>query len=108
MHRQAWLIGRPMANEEEIGERLPKKLALPIFSSDAISSSAYATEEILFVTAVGGSSLALGLSKLVPIAALSWRGLRPAAERAKSARRMSESFSIRRSTRARKLRALRS
>ena len=34
-------------SEEEIGERLSKRLALPIFSSDAISSSAYATEEIL-------------------------------------------------------------
>jgi amino acid transporter len=40
---------------------------LAVFSSDAISSTAYATEEILFVIAVGGSSLALGLSKLVPI-----------------------------------------
>src|SRR4051794_28243106 len=42
-------IGRPLANEEEIGERLSKKKALAIFSSDAISSSAYATEEILRV-----------------------------------------------------------
>ena len=33
--------------KKEIGERLSKKLALPIFSSDAISSSAYATDEIL-------------------------------------------------------------
>jgi amino acid transporter len=38
-----------------------------VFSSDAISSTAYATEEILFVTAVGASSLALGLRVLVPI-----------------------------------------
>src|SRR3954451_4792993 len=41
------LLGRPLANEEEIGERLSKKKALAIFSSDAISSSAYATEEII-------------------------------------------------------------
>jgi len=40
-----------------------------VFSSDAISSTAYATEEILFVTAIGASSLALGLNRLVPIAA---------------------------------------
>ena len=39
-----------------------------VFSSDALSSTAYATEEILFVVATGASSLALGLSKLVPIA----------------------------------------
>src|SRR6185295_7272039 len=40
---------------------------LAVFSSDAISSTAYATEEILFVVAVGGSSLALGLNTLIPI-----------------------------------------
>ena len=45
----ASLLGRPLASEEEIGERLSKKKALAIFSSDAISSSAYATEEILRV-----------------------------------------------------------
>ena len=42
-----FFFGRPLASEEEIGERLSKKKALAIFSSDAISSSAYATEEIL-------------------------------------------------------------
>ena len=48
------LLGRPLASEEEIGERLSKKKALAIFSSDAISSSAYATEEILRVLILGG------------------------------------------------------
>jgi amino acid transporter len=62
------LIGRPIPTSEEEHQRLPKTIALATFSSDAISSTAYATEEILFVIAVGGSSLALGLSKLVPIA----------------------------------------
>ncbi|MGZ6079636.1 MAG: APC family permease, partial [Myxococcaceae bacterium] len=47
-------------------ERLPKKLALPIFSSDAISSSAYATEEILRVLVLAGAG-ALLLS--LPVAA---------------------------------------
>src|SRR3954464_5367446 len=61
-------IGRPLANSESDHQRLPKTIALATFSSDAISSTAYATEEILFVIAVGGSSLALGLSKLIPIA----------------------------------------
>ncbi len=50
------LFGRQLSNEEDAFERLPKKLALPIFSSDAISSSAYATEEILRVLVVGGAS----------------------------------------------------
>ena len=52
-------IGRPLATEEEIGERLSKKKALAIFSSDAISSSAYATEEILRVLILAGTGAAL-------------------------------------------------
>jgi amino acid transporter len=61
------LVGRPLATTEMEHQRISKTIALAVFSSDAISSTAYATEEILFVVAVGGSSLALGLSKLVPI-----------------------------------------
>ncbi|MDP1792945.1 MAG: amino acid permease [Acidimicrobiales bacterium] len=61
-------IGKPLASSEADHQRLPKTIALATFSSDAISSTAYATEEILFVTAVGASSLALGLGKLVPLA----------------------------------------
>jgi amino acid transporter len=62
------LLGRPIATEEQEHQRLPKTIALATFSSDPISSSAYATEEILFVTAVGTSSLALGLDVLMPMA----------------------------------------
>src|SRR5436190_8590899 len=51
-------------------QRIPKTIGLAVFSSDAISSTAYATEEILFVIAIAPSSLALGLSKLVPIAVM--------------------------------------
>jgi amino acid transporter len=61
------IVGRPLATSEQEHQRIPKTIALAVFSSDAISSTAYATEEILFVTAVGASSLALGLSVLVPI-----------------------------------------
>src|SRR6476659_7666535 len=61
------VVGRPLATTQMEEQRLPKTIALAVFSSDALSSTAYATEEILFVVAVGGSSLALGLSKLVPI-----------------------------------------
>ena len=63
-----FLVGRPLSSAEAEHQRLPKKIALATFSSDPISSTAYATEEILFVTAVGGSSLALGLTKLIPMA----------------------------------------
>ncbi|MDQ3898791.1 MAG: APC family permease [Actinomycetota bacterium] len=61
------LVGRPIATSEQEHQRLRKLVALPTFSSDALSSTAYATEEILFVVAAGGSSLALGLSRLVPL-----------------------------------------
>jgi amino acid transporter len=68
---RGYLFGRPLASEEELGERLSKKKALAIFSSDAISSSAYATEEILRVLIVGGAAaLAYGLEISVAIAIL--------------------------------------
>jgi amino acid transporter len=74
-------IGRPLASEEEIGERLSKKKALAIFSSDAISSSAYATEEILRVLVLAGAGAALSfslpiavaISVLLAVVALSYR-----------------------------------
>ena len=64
---RAVVFGRPLSTEEEIGERLSKAKALAIFSSDAISSSAYATEEILRVLLLGGAA-ALFLSLEVSIA----------------------------------------
>jgi amino acid transporter len=63
---RAVLFGRPLSIYEEITERLPKKKALAIFSSDPISSSAYATEEILRVLVLAGTG-ALLLS--LPLAA---------------------------------------
>jgi amino acid transporter len=61
------LVGRPLATSEQEHQRLTKRIALAVFSSDAISSTAYATEEILFVTAGATSSLALALDALIPI-----------------------------------------
>ena len=43
------LVGKPIPSSEEHRTRLSKLVALPVFSSDAISSTAYATEEILIV-----------------------------------------------------------
>ncbi|MFO7591901.1 MAG: APC family permease [Acidimicrobiia bacterium] len=62
------LLGRPIRTADAEHQRIPKVVGLAVFSSDAISSTAYATEEILFVTAIGASSLALGLDILLPIA----------------------------------------
>jgi amino acid transporter len=65
------LIGRPLSMEADLEERLSKKKALAIFSSDAISSSAYATEEILRVLILGGAAaLAYGLEVSAAIAIL--------------------------------------
>jgi amino acid transporter len=65
------LFGRPLSIHEEIDERLSKKKALAIFSSDAISSSAYATEEILRVLVLAGTgALLLSLPISVAIALL--------------------------------------
>jgi amino acid transporter len=62
------MVGRPIASADAEHQLLPKRIALPVFSSDAISSTAYATGEILHVTAIGaGTSLAVGTTKLVPI-----------------------------------------
>ncbi|MGH2828968.1 MAG: APC family permease, partial [Actinomycetota bacterium] len=55
------LLGRPLASEESGHQLLPKILALPVFASDALSSVAYATEEIMHVLITAGSSR-LGLS----------------------------------------------
>src|SRR5262249_26196368 len=50
------VLGRALASSELGHERLSKLKALPIFSSDALSSSAYATEEILLVLIVAGTA----------------------------------------------------
>ncbi|MBI2263776.1 MAG: amino acid permease, partial [Armatimonadetes bacterium] len=50
-----FLFGRALATAQEKHERLPKVLALPILSSDALSSNAYATEEILLTLLLLGS-----------------------------------------------------
>ena len=56
-HLKHIVFGRPLASERLEHERLDKKTALAVLSSDAISSVAYATDQILFV--LGG---ALGLA----------------------------------------------
>ncbi|MFM1966117.1 MAG: hypothetical protein RL134_1842 [Actinomycetota bacterium] len=51
-----FFFGRALRSDR-IGETLlPKRIALPIFASDALSSNAYATQEILIVLALGGFS----------------------------------------------------
>ncbi|HQF72137.1 MAG TPA: APC family permease, partial [Promineifilum sp.] len=59
------LIGRPLETRTLAHQVVSKKVGLAVFASDAISSTAYATEEILVILALAGAG-AFGLS--VPIA----------------------------------------
>ena len=62
------LIGKPIATAEEGHQRLKKRVALPIFASDAMSSTAYATDEILIVLLIQAGAGAIAFDKLVPLA----------------------------------------
>jgi amino acid transporter len=62
------LLGRPLASREMGQELLPKRLALPVFSSDAVASTAFATQEILVVLVPVAGMAALGY--LTPISIL--------------------------------------
>lgn len=55
------IFGRPIATSRAHHERLPKIFGLPVFASDAISSVAYATEEVLLVLMLAGTA---GTSKV--------------------------------------------
>ncbi|GAA1441127.1 APC family permease [Leifsonia poae] len=48
------MIGDPLPSEKLEGQLLPKHLALPIFASDALSSVAYAPQELLMILLLGG------------------------------------------------------
>ena len=62
------LIGRPISSADEHHQRLSKRIALPVFASDAISSTAYATDEILVVLLLQAGIGAAAFDLLVPIA----------------------------------------
>ncbi len=73
-------VGRPLRSTQ-LGETLlPKRIALPVFASDALSSVAYATEEILLVLSAGGLALihftwyaAAGVAFLMAVVVASYR-----------------------------------
>lgn len=60
------LVGRPLPTSRMAHERLTNAKALAVFSSDALSSSAYATEEVLRVLVLAGGA---GLALTLPISA---------------------------------------
>jgi len=78
------LVGRALRTEQAAHERLTKKTALAVFSSDALSSTAYATEEILLVLAAAAAAtsgasfsyvipVSIGIAVLLAIVATSYR-----------------------------------
>ena len=62
------LIGTPIATSEEHHHRLRKIVALPVFASDAISSTAYATDEIVLVLTAQAGIGAAAWGYLTPLA----------------------------------------
>lgn len=74
------LLGRPFRSDDIHETLLPKRLALPIFANDALSSVAYATQEIMLVLAIGGLALyhftwwaALGVVLVMVVVVASYR-----------------------------------
>ena len=77
-----WLIGDPLPSEKLEGQLLSKRLALPIFASDALSSVAYAPQEMLMILVLGGVAfasfswwVALAVVVLLATVVLSYRQL---------------------------------
>ena len=64
------VIGAPLSTERSIHERLTKVKALAVLSSDALSSVAYATEEILKVLIIAGMGAVAGYSMPIGIAVM--------------------------------------
>ncbi|HEY5548953.1 MAG TPA: APC family permease [Coriobacteriia bacterium] len=74
------LLGRPIHNREAAHQRLSNPVALAVFSSDALSSVAYATEEILLALAIAGTGalgvawpISISIAVLLIIVAFSYR-----------------------------------
>ncbi|MDQ0614326.1 amino acid transporter [Microbacterium sp. W4I4] len=61
------LIGEPLTTEQVNDQLLPKRMALPIFASDALSSVAYGPQEMLMIMLIGGVAF-LALSPWVAAA----------------------------------------
>ena len=75
-----WLVGPPMPLAQARHERLRKRIALAVFSSDALSSVAYATEEILLILVLAGTlagrldvPIALAITGLLAIVTISYQ-----------------------------------
>jgi amino acid transporter len=64
---RSWLIGRPLATADAPDQTIGKLIGLAVFASDALSSTAYATQEILVILVLAGT-VALGYAFPIAIA----------------------------------------
>ena len=76
---RTWLIGRPLRTADAADQAIGKTIGLAVFASDALSSTAYATDEILFVLAAAGTAafvyalpISLAIVALLAIVTLSY------------------------------------
>lgn len=74
-----WLIGRPLPTADAAHQTIGKTIGLAVFASDALSSTAYATQEILLILAVAGTAafgyafpIALSIVGLLAIVTISY------------------------------------
>ena len=77
---RTWLIGRPLATADAPHQTIGKLVGLAVFASDALSSTAYATQEILMVLALAGMGafhfsipIALAITALMVIVTISYQ-----------------------------------
>lgn len=77
---RTWLIGRPLPTADAPHQTIGKLIGLAVFASDALSSTAYATQEMLVILAVLGTAaygyvfpLSIGIVVLLAIVTLSYR-----------------------------------
>jgi len=76
---RTWLIGRPLTTADAEHETIGKAVGLAVFSSDNLSSTAYATEEILLILAAAGATafawaqpISIAIAALIVIVAVSY------------------------------------
>lgn len=76
---RTWLIGRPLPTADAPHQTIGKAIGLAVFASDALSSTAYATQEILVILAVAGTAafgyafpIAIAIVSLLAIVTLSY------------------------------------
>jgi len=76
---RTWLIGRPLPTADAPHQTIGKAIGLAVFASDALSSTAYATQEIMFILAAAGTAafgfvfpISIAIVALLTIVALSY------------------------------------